>query len=231
MNDQSKRILYLEDDESLSFLTKDQLQDAGFKVDHCTDGRQAIKTFTKSRYDLCILDVMVPTLDGFEVAKQIRAANHEIPIIFLSAKSQKEDRIAGLKTGGDDYLTKPFSIDELLLKIDVFLRRKNIAEAFKKDEKYTVGKFELDFSNLVLKGPSGEQALTLREAELIRQFATNLNIVMKREEILMKVWGNDDYFLGRSMDVFISRLRKFFKDDASLKLENIHGVGFILRSE
>ena len=217
-------ILYAEDDEALSFLTIDSLGLQGYKLDHYTTGSDAFKAFGKNKYDLCIFDIMLPELDGLELARKIRTTNQQIPIIFLTAKSLKEDRIEGLKTGADDYMTKPYSIEELILKIDIFLKRKFISEEFE-ESKY-IGKYTYDHSNLKLSFEGTIKDLTQKEGELLHLLSNNKNTILKRSEILQRLWGNDDYFLGRSMDVFISRLRKYLKDDDRLKIENVHGVGF-----
>lgn len=220
------KILYVEDDETLSFVTSDNLSLNGYEVIHCLDGETAIESFVKGSFDLCLLDVMLPKKDGFALAAEIRKKNPEIPIIFLTAKSMKEDRIAGLKIGADDYITKPFSIEELILKIEIFLKRKFIN--MKQADKYTIGKLLFDYKNLSIIYGDAEKTLTQREADLLKLLIENKNNVIKREEILERVWGQNDYFLGRSMDVFISRLRKYLSDDVQLKIDNIHGVGFKL---
>lgn len=228
MNEKS-RILYVEDDETLSFVTKDNLELHGYKVDHCLDGESAIEAFFKESYDLCILDVMLPKMDGFAVAEKIRATDPNVPILFLTAKSMKEDRIHGLKLGADDYITKPFSIEELILKIEVFLRRKYVSVSL--NDQYKVGNYNFDYRNLVLALDGDERNLTQKEADLLKMLLDHKNNVVKRSLILEKLWGEDDYFLGRSMDVFISRLRKYLSGDTKIKLDNIHGVGFKLMIE
>ena len=220
------RILYVEDDETLSFVTSDNLSLNGYDVVHCLDGESALIAFGNGHFDLCLLDVMLPKKDGFTLASDIRKKNPEIPILFLTAKSMKEDRITGLKLGADDYITKPFSIEELILKIEVFLKRKFIN--IKQANKFTIGKLTFDYKNLTISAGDSEKTLTQREADLLKLLIENKNNVIKREEILERVWGQNDYFLGRSMDVFISRLRKYLSDDESLKIDNIHGVGFKL---
>ncbi|MBP6398973.1 MAG: response regulator transcription factor [Saprospiraceae bacterium] len=220
------RILYVEDDETLSFVTSDNLSLNGYDVVHCLDGESALIAFGNGHFDLCLLDVMLPKKDGFTLASDIRKKNPEIPILFLTAKSMKEDRITGLKLGADDYITKPFSIEELILKIEVFLKRKFIN--IKQANKFTIGKLTFDYKNLTISSGDSEKTLTQREADLLKLLIENKNNVIKREEILERVWGQNDYFLGRSMDVFISRLRKYLSDDESLKIDNIHGVGFKL---
>jgi len=225
MSEKSK-ILYVEDDETLSFVTKDNLELNGYKVDHCMDGESAIETFFSDSYDLCILDVMLPKMDGFAVAEKIRATDPNVPILFLTAKSLKEDRIHGLKLGADDYITKPFSIEELILKIEVFLRRKYVSVSI--NDQYKVGTYNFDYRNLTLSLNGDNRSLTQKEADLLKMLLDHKNNVVKRSLILEKLWGEDDYFLGRSMDVFISRLRKYLSGDTKIKLDNIHGVGFKL---
>ena len=220
------RILYVEDDETLSFVTSDNLSLNGYDVVHCLDGESALIAFGNGHFDLCLLDVMLPKKDGFSLASDIRKKNPEIPILFLTAKSMKEDRINGLKLGADDYITKPFSIEELILKIEVFLKRKFIN--IKQANKFTIGKLTFDYKNLTISAGDSEKTLTQREADLLKLLIENKNNVIKREEILERVWGKNDYFLGRSMDVFISRLRKYLSDYENLKIDNIHGVGFKL---
>lgn len=223
-------ILYVEDDEVLAFVTKDNLELNGMKVSHAKTGKDAMKMFREDSFDLCLIDVMLPEMDGFAVAQKIRSRHSEIPIIFLTAKSLKEDRIKGLKIGADDYITKPFSIEELLLKIQVFLKRKYIAG----DETTSflkIGIYELDPENLRLKNGDQIEQMTKKEVELLKLLINNKNRVIERSTILERVWGENDYFMGRSMDVFISRLRKYLKDDKSISLENIHGVGFRLNEE
>lgn len=225
MNDKS-RILYVEDDETLSFVTKDNLELHGYEVDHYMDGESAVDAFYAGHYDLCILDVMLPKMDGFSIAEKIRASDPNVPILFLTAKSMKEDRIHGLKIGADDYITKPFSIEELILKIEVFLRRKFVSVSL--NDIYKVGNFQFDYRNLTLSLSDDKRNLTQKEADLLKMLLDHKNNVVKRGVILEKLWGEDDYFLGRSMDVFISRLRKYLSGDPKIKLDNIHGVGFKL---
>lgn len=221
-------ILYVEDDTSLGFVTKDNLELQGYRITHCTDGKSAMEEIQKQPFDLCILDVMLPEIDGFTIAREIRKFNTQVPIIFLSAKSLKEDKIHGLKLGADDYITKPFSIEELILKIEVFLRR-SATSGLGTIEKFKIGKYDFDYSNFELAHEGKTEILTQREADLLKLFVENANQVLKRSDILEKLWGEDDYFLGRSLDVFISRLRKYLSEDENLKIENIHGVGFRLK--
>ena len=219
-------ILYVEDDETLSFVTKDNLELNGYNVVHFADGKSALDQFTKFNFDLCILDVMLPEMDGYTLASNIRKADQETPILFLTAKSLKEDRIHGLKLGADDYITKPFSIEELILKIEVFLKRKFVNAPTQ--DNTTLGKFTFDYRNLKLTSDDGSSNLTQKEADLLKLLLDNKNNTLTRENILKKLWGENDYFLGRSMDVFISRIRKHLRPDPRLKIENVHGVGFRL---
>jgi DNA-binding response OmpR family regulator len=219
------RILYVEDDETLSFITKDHLELKGYDVHHCTDGAQALEDFKGGEFDLCVLDVMLPRMDGFTLASEIRKRDKDIPILFLTAKSLKDDRLEGLRLGGDDYITKPFSIEELILRIEVFLKRSKV-QSEAPSRQYPIGRFVFDYQNLTLSDGSSTCNLTQREADLLKYLAENANRVIKRSDILLSVWGEDDYFLGRSLDVFISRLRKYLKADERINIENVHGVGF-----
>lgn len=218
------KILYAEDDETLAFLTKDNLEQH-YDVTHCDDGEMALNAFKKDAFDICILDIMMPKMDGFELAENIRKTNSEVPIIFLSAKTLKEDRIKGLRLGADDYLVKPFSIEELLLKIEIFLKRTNKNVTIDKSL-YTVGKYQFDSKNYLVFTDSEKISLTQRESDLLKLFLNNKNVVLKREEILKSLWGDDDYFMGRSLDVFISRLRKILSNEEGIAIENLHGIGF-----
>ena len=226
----AEKILYVEDDETLGFVTTDTLQKEGFDICLCEDGEIAWRKFRNQAFDLCIIDVMLPKLDGFTLAEKIRIQNSQIPIIFVTAKSLKEDKIKGLTIGADDYITKPFSIEELVLKINVFLKRKFINDVEgKKLEK--IGRLEFDFSNLTIFNPDNREEikLTQREGELLKILTDNKNELNTRKHILERIWGREDYFLGRSMDVFISRLRKHLSVDPQIHIENIHGVGYRLR--
>lgn len=221
-----KHILYLEDEETLAFLTVDSLEQ-DYKVSHFTNGVEALHSFCNQLYDLCILDVMTPQMDGFELAQEIRKRNQDIPIIFLSAKTMKEDRIKGLKAGADDYLVKPYSMEELKLKIEIFLNR-SIKNTKITTTSIVIGNYLFDPQNYEVSYGNEKTTLTEREVALLLLFVNNKNTVLKREKILLEIWGSDDYFLGRSLDVFISRLRKIFKDDSSIKIENLPRVGFKL---
>ena len=221
------KILYVEDDPNLGFVTKDNLELEGYEIVHFQDGKEAWKSFSKEKYDLCLLDVMLPELDGFSLAEKIRKQNQQIPIIFLTAKTMQEDRIAGLKIGGDDYVTKPFSIEELSLRIKIFLKRKDINKiAIQGLNNWHLGVYLFDYQQLTLQSPVKTEQLTNREAEVLKFLCERKNQVIKRDEILIAIWGRDDYFLGRSLDVFVTRLRKMLAEDTSIKIENVHGIGF-----
>lgn len=219
-------ILYVEDDAALGFVTQDNLERKGYAMTCCEDGNTALECIRKEPFDLYILDVMLPGVDGFTLAEEIRKTNQEAPILFLSAKSLPEDRLHGLRIGGDDYLTKPFSIEELVLKIEIFLKRRRIMEE-PVVKRIALGAYILDYANLLLLFPDSDaKRLTQKEADILRLLSEKRNQVLRRSEILEAVWGKDDYFLGRSLDVFITRLRKYLKEDPALRIDNIHGIGF-----
>ncbi len=222
------KILLVEDDEALSFIIKDNLEQYNYEVEVAENGQVALEIFQKSSFNLILLDVMLPKIDGFQVAKTIRKTDEQIPIIFLTARSMTEDRITGLTLGGDDYIPKPFSMEELLLKIKIFLKRSNAQPAGPEvsSKAISIGSFDFYPEDLTLSLNGKPRTLTLKESELIKYFAANQNKVLSRNEILENIWGSNDYFLGRSLDVFISRLRKYFKDDPNIKITNLHGIGF-----
>lgn len=224
------RILLVEDDPSLGFVVKDNLEQEGYQISLCTNGKAGKEAFEAGAFDICILDVMLPEMDGFTLAQHIRSQNAEVPIIFLTAKALKEDRIQGFKIGGDDYLTKPFSIEELVLRMEAILKRLG-RKTQTPAHILMIGTYTFDTRNLRLSCPTFQDELTQREAALLQILVQNLNNVIPREKILIELWGEDDYFKGRSLDVFITRLRKYLSHDASLKLVNVHGVGFRLEKE
>jgi two-component system response regulator VicR len=220
-------LFYVEDDVTLSFVTIDNLERAGYRVSHFTDGESARKHYKAGLYNLCILDVMLPNLDGFSLAKRIREQDSHTPIIFLTAKSMQEDKIKGLSLGGDDYILKPYSIEELVLKIEIFLRRSQVnPDKTNAKSILQIGRYELDVQNLKLRIDESACELTYKEAELLRFLFERRDTLLKREEILTAVWGDDSYYLSRSLDVFISRLRKLLNKDNSLRIRSIHGIGF-----
>jgi len=217
------RILYAEDDVNLGFVTRDNLERRGYHLTHCTNGTDALAAFRAGAFNLCLLDVMLPGLDGFALARSIRELNPQVPILFLSARALGEDRITGLRTGADDYITKPFSLEELVLRMEVFLKRAGAVPTAP-----GLGSFTLDLPNLALRHASGTVRLTQKEGQLLALFAQRPGQVIKREDILRQLWGDDDYFLGRSLDVFISRLRKHLRADARVQIRNVNRVGFVL---
>jgi len=220
------KILLVEDDPSLGFVIKDNLLIKGYEVTLCADGAEGQKAFNENHFDLCILDVMMPKKDGFSLAQSIREKNKQVPILFITAKSMLEDKVHGFNSGGDDYIVKPFSMEELRLRIEVFLRRSSVPAT--NEQNYSLGQFTFDCHNYTLHHLSSFKTLTQKEAEVLKLLCQNKERVLKREEILKNVWGNDDYFLGRSMDVFISKLRKHLKEDPRVQIVNYHGVGFKL---
>lgn len=220
------KIFYVEDDETLGFLTTEALNNEGFAVEHFINGLDALNAFRKNQYDICLLDVMLPKMDGFELAKKIRENNKSIPIIFLTAKSMLDDKIEGLTIGGDDYIVKPFDMRELLLKVEIFLNRRAKTASVEDVKVAQFGDYTFDYVNLTLNNNDTSSTLTQKEGDLLRYFSDHRNTLIKRSEILEELWGRNDYFLGRSLDVFISRLRKYLAADERLRIENVHGVGF-----
>jgi len=219
-------VLYVEDDETLKFITTDNLEREQFKVITASDGIEAWDLFRNQPPDICVLDVNLPRMDGFTLARQIRETNQDVPIIFVTAMSMKEDKLEGLLLGGDDYLVKPFSIEELILKIRIFLKRSKTIRDPSLHSQIRVGNYTLHTSKLMLTSAWGDIKLTFREAELLNYFLKNKEVLLGREQILESVWGGNDYFAGRSLDVYISRLRKYLSNDPNIKIENRHGIGF-----
>lgn len=225
-SDAKATILLVEDDENLGFVVQDALKQKGYAVHLFRDGKEGLLHFSQNQYDLCLLDVMLPTKDGLSLAEDIRITNNRVPIIFLTAKSQTEDRIAGFKAGGDDYITKPFSVEELLLRIEAILRRtKDDGQEAQRDV-FKLGDFVFDDRNKTLAHAAEERRLTKKEAAVLRLLSMHQDQVLPRELVLNMVWGDDSYFLGRSLDVFISRLRKYLRHDDKVRIVNVHGVGF-----
>ena len=225
----AKRILLVEDDPNLAFVTRDNLEIAGYEVTHCLDGAAGYEAFKQGSYDLCIFDIMLPKQDGISLARQIRHSDTLTPILFLTARSMKEDKIEGFRAGADDYITKPFNIEELLLRIDVFMRRsQQQRERELTGSIFEIGAYTFDHRNLGIFLNGEKKKLTQKEADLLRYLIINKNQLCQRAEILTRLWGEDDYFLGRSLDVFISKLRKYLKEDTSVSIVNHHGVGFSL---
>jgi DNA-binding response OmpR family regulator len=225
-----KRILLVEDDPNLGMVLQEYLQlKGGFEVVLCKDGQEGLNTFFKEAFDICIFDVMMPKKDGFTLGKEIRKTNEDIPIIFATAKGMIEDKTEGFNLGADDYITKPFRIEELLLRINSVLKRSS-GEREKKEEKneFHLGMYTFDYTAQKISTGNGEQKISGKEAELLKLLCLYQNDVLKREEALLKIWNDDNYFNGRSMDVYLSKLRKYLKDDVNVEIINIHGKGYKL---
>jgi DNA-binding response OmpR family regulator len=223
------KILVAEDDTNLGFVVCDQLKSAGYQVILCTNGTDAFQRFNQETFHLCIFDVMMPKKDGFSLARDIRSINSEIPIIFLTAKSMTEDKVQGFESGGDDYLTKPFSFEELEVRIKALLKRVNIHIEQEDDKLISIGSYMFDTENYTLKHQDFEKSLTKKEAHILKILCKFKNQVVARDIVLNAVWGQDDYFVGRSLDVFITKLRKYFSHDSRISILNIHGIGFKLQ--
>lgn len=222
-------ILLVEDDANLGFVLKDYLEMLNYQVELKKNGVEGLVAFKNKSFDICILDIMMPLKDGFTLATEIKEINEDIPIVFLTAKEMKDDRIKGLKAGADDYITKPFSTEELSLRIEAILRRyKKGIDANTDDVLYTIGDYTFDFMNQFLTINNIISKLTKKESELLKLLCDNRDKVLKRETALKKIWGEDDYFMGRSMDVYITKLRKYLKDDSKITINNVHGTGFKL---
>lgn len=219
------KVLLAEDDLVLGYVIKDNLEIGGYDVTLCPDGEEALQQFQKSEFDICLLDVMMPSKDGFTVAKKIRGKSDVVPILFITSKAMEEDKIKGFQSGADDYIVKPFNMQELILRMEVFLRRTKKLHS-EEAVTYQVGKLRFSFTDLKIYVDDQTINLTQKEADLLLFLCKHPNKILKREEVLLNVWGKDDYFLGRSMDVFITKLRKHFKADPSIVLETIHGIGF-----
>jgi DNA-binding response OmpR family regulator len=222
------KILLVEDDQSLGFVVQDILKNEGYMVHLATDGAEGLQKFSSQSYDICLLDVMLPKKDGFSLAKDIRKLNENVPIIFITAKGMNQDKVEGFKSGADDYITKPFSQEEMLLRVKAILKRSGKQSEDKNKKQFELGKYTFDAENYLLNGPEGERQLTKKESELLRILCEHQGKVVERELAATLVWGESSYFVGRSMDVFITRLRKYLKDDAAVIISNIHGVGFRL---
>ena len=227
-----KKILLVEDDPNLGLLLQDYLQLKGkFDVVLCTDGEEGLRAFNKQNFDLCILDVMMPKKDGFTLGKDIRKINDHVPIIFATAKTMLEDKSSAYDLGGDDYITKPFRIEELLLRINALFKRisnktgnhEEVAES-----QFSIGKYNFDYTTQIITWEGQTQKLSTKEAELLRLLCLKKNTVLTREEALLTIWHDDNYFNGRSMDVFLSKLRKYLREDQSVEIINVHGKGYKL---
>lgn len=224
------KILLVEDDPNLGMVLQEYLQlKGGFEVRLCTDGEQGLKAFHQESFDLCIFDVMMPKKDGFTLARELRVINTDIPILFATAKSMMEDKAEGFNLGGDDYITKPFRIEELLLRINALLRRsKNSSIKDSESQHFALGDYQFDALAYTLKRNGTTIQMSAKEADLLKLLCQHQNNILKREEALIKIWNDDSYFNGRSMDVYLSKLRKYLKEDPNVNIINIHGKGFKL---
>lgn len=226
-NDDKQRILLCEDDESLGMLLREYLQAKDYNADLCLDGEAGYRAFCKNTYDMCVLDVMMPRKDGFQLATEIRALNADMPIIFLTAKNLKEDMFEGFRIGADDYITKPFSMDELVFRMEAILRRVR-GKKNKDQTTYRLGSFTFDTQRQQLTRGDQTTKLTTKECELLTLLCKHANSVLQRELALKTIWIDDNYFNARSMDVYITKLRKHLKDDPSIEINNVHGKGYRL---
>jgi DNA-binding response OmpR family regulator len=221
-------LLLVEDDHNLGYMLQDFLELEDYKVVWEKNGLSGLEAFRKSQFDLCILDVMLPAKDGFTLAEEIHRISPQVPFIFLTARALEADKIKGLKLGADDYITKPFSTEELKLRIEIILRRIGKSIDTSRKEIYSVGSAIFDFANQVLQLHGEEKRLTKKEALLLRMLCQNVNELVRREQLLINIWGSDDYFMGRSMDVYIAKLRSYLKEEPAVNIVNIHGTGFKL---
>lgn len=226
MSKEKLNILLAEDDLNLGVLLVDYLETEGFDVKLCKDGEMALRAFENNQFDLCLFDIMMPKLDGFSLAKSIRANDKKIPVIFITARSLKEDKLKGYELDADDYITKPFDEEELLWKIKAVIRR---LPGTKAESRQTIllGNYCFDPGNQSLTIDGKIKRITEKESEILRYLSDHRNQVVKREELLKEIWGENDYFFGRSLDVFITKIRKYLKEDPALSVENVFGVGFI----
>tara|TARA_B100000768_G_scaffold178791_1_gene195196 strand:+ start:9040 stop:9726 length:687 start_codon:yes stop_codon:yes gene_type:complete len=222
-----QKILLVEDDENLGYVIQDLLSMNGYKVHLARDGKEGLLFFNKSKYDLCLIDVMMPKKDGFELAEDIQKLNNSVPLVFLTARNQKEDKIKGLKLGADDYITKPFDSDEFLLRVKAILRRGS-TEKNNSEKEYKIGEYTFTPSSLILSKDNDNRRLTKKESALLKLLCEHKGKILERGVVSNLIWGDDSYFVGRSMDVFITRLRKYLNDDSTISITNIHGIGFRL---
>ncbi|MBU0765675.1 MAG: response regulator transcription factor [Bacteroidetes bacterium] len=223
-----KRVLLAEDDENLGSLLREYLQVKGFEAELFCDGEKGYKAFMKNRYDICILDIMMPNKDGLTLAREIRAINNEIPVIFLTAKSMKDDVLEGFRSGGDDYITKPFSMEELLFRIEAILRRSSKGQPDTEQNMFRLGNYIFDSNKRLLTRNAKATKLTTKESDLLKLLCINKNKMLERNLALKAIWTDDSYFNARSMDVYITKLRKHLKEEPSVEIINVHGQGFKL---
>jgi two-component system, OmpR family, response regulator len=228
MEENKQKIFLVEDDTNFGAVMKSYLEMNDFSVKWIKDGKEAVMAFRSDNFDLCILDVMLPNVDGFTIAGRIKEIDDEIPVIFLTAKTLKTDILEGFKSGADDYITKPFDSDVLLLKIRAILKRNAKSKEDTEFEEFSIGKYLFNYKHRFIKLEEKSQKLSPKEAELLKMLCLKLNSVLDRQEALKKIWKEDSYFTTRSMDVYITKLRKYLKDDSNIELNNIHGAGFVL---
>ena len=221
----TRKILLVEDDNNLGTILKEYLEVKGFEVTHCLNGEDGLKEFCKCKFDICLLDIMMPKLDGFSLAKKIKGGGN-IPLIFLTAKSMLNDKIEGFQIGADDYVTKPFSTEELILRINAVLNRTSTAEQTK--DEFILGAYTFHYAKRILKSNGLEQKLTSKESELLKLLCENKNNLLERSIALLKIWKDESYFTSRSMDVYIAKLRNYLKNDPKIQIINVHGTGFKL---
>lgn len=232
MEAEKLKILLVEDDANLGTLLREYLEAKGFTTVLAVDGKQGFEMFSKDKFNLCILDVMMPVKDGYTLAKEIRALDANVPIVFLTAKSMKEDTIEGFNVGADDYITKPFSMEELLMRIKAILRRTEIkVNVNDAQSEFNIGRYKFDYQHQTLEFNGSPQKLTTKEADLLKLLCLHENDILDRNFALKAIWHDDNYFNGRSMDVYIAKLRKYLKDDPSVEIINVHGKGFKLLVE
>ncbi len=222
------KLLVVEDDPNLGDILQEYLTMKGYDTTLCRDGEEGWSKFKKDKFALAILDIMMPKKDGFTLGKEIKKVQEDLPIIYLTAKNLKEDIIEGLKIGADDYITKPFSMEELLLRIGAILRRTQKSDEVQALKVYSFGEFTLHYDEQYIKGPQGDHKLTSKENELLRLLASEQNRLVNRSHALKQIWGDDSYFNARSMDVYLSKIRKILKDDPKVQIITIHGEGFKL---
>ncbi|OQX75283.1 MAG: DNA-binding response regulator [Bacteroidetes bacterium 4484_249] len=229
METEKTKVLLAEDDKNLGTVLTSYLEAKGFPTTLCINGQVAFDNFRKGKYDFCIVDVMMPVKDGFTLAKEIRQIDKKIPILFLTAKAMQEDKLKGFELGADDYITKPFSMEELLMRMRAIIRRTTESRTLATNQNiFTIGIFNFNYNRQILKTAESEQKLTSKESELLRMLCENANEVLDRSIALKKIWFDDSYFNARSMDVYVTKLRKYLKADPNIELLNVHGVGFKL---
>ena len=224
----ARHVLLLEDDANLGLVLQEHLKLNGYEVTLCANGEDGTEALKEGQFDLCLVDVMMPKKDGFTFAREVRGMNNQIPLIFLTAKSLKDDRIEGFRIGCDDYITKPFSVEELQLRMEAVLRRSLPDRTEETPTEFEIGQYRFDSIRQLLQHQNEERKLTARESELLALLCLNVNQVLEREHALKEIWGDSSYFSGRSMDVFVSKLRKYLKHDSNVSIMSIHGRGLRL---